>query len=178
MTRKALTLAAVLGTALAAGPSVSAGAAPARDRPALHERATTYAGAGLDGFERAVIAGVNAARAQRGLAPVRANRALSRAADVHTRDMLRADFFDHPSSDGTSWERRVRRYADANMVGETLAYVRARGDGAAGVVQMWLDSPPHRAIVLEARFRRIGVARRWGTLATAPTGVVTADFSS
>jgi uncharacterized protein YkwD len=166
MTRKAFTLAAVLGTALAAGLPASAGAT------------TSAAGAGLDGFERAVIEGVNAARAQQGLAPVRAHRRLSRAADVHSRDMLRADFFDHPSSDGTSWERRVRRYSDANMVGETLAYVRTGGGGAGGVVQMWLDSPPHRAIVLEPRFRRIGVARRWGTLATARTGVVTADFSS
>ena len=114
-----------------------------------------------------MIAGINDARAQQGLAPVRAHRGLNRAADVHTRDMLRADFFDHPSSDGTPFERRVRRYADANMVGETLAALRQRHGGAGTVVQMWLNSPPHRAIVLEPGFRRIGVSRRWGTLGSA-----------
>jgi uncharacterized protein YkwD len=159
MTRTALTFAVVLATALATAPPVSAGA-------------------GLNGFERAVIDGVNAARSQQGLAPVRANRRLSRAADAHSRDMLRADFFDHPSSDGTPFERRVRRYADARMVGETLASLGQRHGGAATVVQLWLESPPHRAIVLEPSFRRIGIGRRWGTLGAAHNAVVTADFAS
>ena len=92
--------------------------------------------------------------------------------------MLRADFFDHPSSDGTPFERRVRRYADANMVGETLASLRQRHGGAGTVVRLWLNSPPHRAIVLEPSFRRIGVSRRWGTLGSSGNALVTADFSS
>jgi uncharacterized protein YkwD len=159
MIRTALTLAVVLATALTAAPPASADAA-------------------LNGFERDVIAGINDARSAQGLAPLRVDRALSRAADAHSRDMLRADFFDHPSSDGTPFERRVRRFADGGMVGETLASLRRRHGGAATVVQLWLESPPHRAIVLEPRFRRIGVARRWGTLGSAGNAVVTADFSS
>ena len=159
MTRTALTLAVVLATALTTAPPVSAGAE-------------------LNGFEREVIDGVNAARSQSGLAPVRAHRGLSRGADKHSRDMLRADFFDHSSSDGTPWERRVRRFTRANFVGETLAALGRRHGGAATVVQMWLESPPHRAIVLEPGFRRIGVGRRWGTLGSARNAVVTADFSS
>jgi uncharacterized protein YkwD len=157
--RIALTLAAVLAAALTAAP-----AALASPR--------------LDGFERALIAKVNDARAQNGLAPLRAHRGLSRAADTHTGDMLRADFFDHPSSDGTPFDRRVRRFADAGMVGETLASLRRRHGGAATVVQMWLDSPTHRAIVLRGDFRRIGVGRRWGTLGGSRSAVVTADFAS
>lgn len=159
MTRTALTLAVVLATALTTAPAVSADA-------------------DLNGFERQVIDGINAARSQQGLAPLRAHRGLSRAADAHSRDMLRADFFDHPSSDGTSFERRVRRYARGRMVGETLASLGRRHGGAATVVQLWLESPPHRAIVLEPTFRRVGIARRWGTLGSARNAVVTADFSS
>jgi uncharacterized protein YkwD len=160
MTRTALTLAVVLATALTIAPAVSADP-------------------DLNGFERNVIDGINAARAQQGLGPLRAGRGLSRAADAHSHDMLRADFFDHPSSDGTPFDRRIRRYADAaNMVGETLASLAQRHGGSATVVQLWLESPGHRAIVLEPRFRRIGIARRWGMLGSAHNAVVTADFSS
>jgi uncharacterized protein YkwD len=159
MTRTALTFAVVLATALTTAPAVSAEA---------H----------LNGFEREVIDGINAARGQQGLPPVRAHRGLSRAADTHSRDMLRADFFDHASSDGTSFDQRVRRFTRARMVGETIAALRRRQGGAGTVVQMWLESPPHRAIVLEPRFRRVGIARRFGTLGAAPNAVVTADFSS
>jgi uncharacterized protein YkwD len=42
---------------------------------------------------------------------------------------------------------------------------------------MWLNSAPHRAIVLDPRFRRVGVGRRWGTLGSAGRAVVTADFA-
>ncbi len=160
MTRTALTLVAVLVATLAAG-ATAAGASPR-----------------LNGFERKVIHELNAARAQHGLAPLRAHHGLSRAADRHSGDMLRADFFDHPSSDGTPFDRRVRRFADARMVGETLAALPRRRGGAATAVRLWLDSAPHRAIVLGAEFRRIGVARRWGTLGSARKAVVTADFAS
>jgi uncharacterized protein YkwD len=159
MTRTALALAAVLVTTLTAAPAADA-------RPSLN------------GFEREVIRGLNDARAAHGLAPLRAHRGLDRAADRHSADMLRADFFDHPSSDGTPFDRRVRRFVDANKVGETLAALSRRRGGAATVVRMWLDSAPHRAIVLDAGFRRIGVARRWGTLGSARNAVVTADFAS
>ena len=159
MTRTALTLAVVLATALTTAPPVSADAA-------------------LNGFERQVIAGINAERAQRGLAPLRAHRPLNRAADSHSRDMLRADFFDHVSSDGTPFDRRIRRFSNADFVGETLASLRRRHGGASSVVRLWLDSPPHRAIVLEPGFRRIGIGRRWGTLGPIGNAVITADFSS
>jgi uncharacterized protein YkwD len=125
-----------------------------------------------------VIRGLNDARAQYGLAPVRSYRALNRAADRHSGDMLRSDFFDHPSSDGTPFDRRVRHFFDAGMVGETLAAIPQRRGGADAVVRLWLDSGVHRAILLEPGFRRIGVARRWGTLGSAENAVVTADFAS
>jgi uncharacterized protein YkwD len=159
MYRTALTLAAVLVAALTAAPA--AGAGPR-----------------LNGFERSLVEGLNEARGAHGLGPLRAHRGLSRAADRHSGDMLRADFFDHPSSDGTPFDRRVRRFTEASMVGETLAVLRQRRGGVGAVVQMWLDSPPHRAIVLRGDFRRVGVARRWGSLGAAQNAVITADFSS
>lgn len=128
--------------------------------------------------ERAVIRRVNYVRAQHGLAAVRFSRGLSRAADAHTRDMLQRDFFAHESSDGTSFDRRVHRFVDARAVGETLAAVEQRRGVAALVVKLWMESPPHRAVVLAPQFRRIGVARRWGELDGIGRAVVTADFAS
>jgi uncharacterized protein YkwD len=43
---------------------------------------------------------------------------------------------------------------------------------------MWLNSTSHRNIVLAPGFRRIGIARRWGSLGAAENAVVTADFAS
>ena len=157
MTRIALTLAVVLALAI---PAV----APA--------------GPGLNGSERAVIRKLNDVRARHGLPKLQPNRALGRAADRHSRDMLRSDFFDHSSSDGTPFDRRVRRHASARRVGETLAAIARRRGGAGKVVRMWMRSPPHRAIVLSAGFQRVGIARRWGTLGTSKLAVVTADFAS
>jgi|SRR5215208_903393 len=122
-----------------------------------------------DRVERSVIRHINAVRHANGLASVRPWRALRRAAEEHSRDMARADFFDHPSSDGTPFDVRVRRYVGSRPIGETLAALSGGGQ-AARVVQMWMDSPPHRAILLEGTFRRIGLARHrsgFGMLFTA-----------
>jgi uncharacterized protein YkwD len=138
---------------------------------------TAFAGPRLSGSERALVAALNDVRAQQGLPQLRASTPLSRAADAHTRDMLARDFFDHPSSDGTSFDARIRRYSSASLLGETLAMTSRRSGGAGAIVQMWMDSPPHRAIMLDARFRKVGVGRRWGTMDGDGYAVVTADFA-
>jgi uncharacterized protein YkwD len=131
-----------------------------------------------DATEFAVIRHVNAFRSAYGLPRVRPNRSLSRAADEHSRDMLRRDFFSHSSSDGTPFDHRVRRFSGASTFGETLALLGTPRAGAATVVRMWRDSPSHRAILLSGQFRRVGVARRRGTLGGAWQSVITADFAS
>jgi uncharacterized protein YkwD len=153
---------------LAAALAVAAGPATPR----------AVAGADLSHTERTVIRLVNDVRSRYGLGRLRASRALSRAAESHSRDMLRRDFFDHSSSDGTPFDDRVRRYAHAHMLGETLAALGQRHGGAATVVRMWMASPPHRAVLLSSGFRRIGIARRWGALGSSRSAVVTADFAS
>lgn len=136
------------------------------------------AGARLSRSERTMIRLINDIRSGYGLGRLRASRALSRAADSHTRDMLNRDFFDHYSSDGTPFHERVRRYANAGSVGETLAALGQRRGGASTIVTMWMQSPPHRAVLLDSGFRRIGLARGWGMLGGYGQSVVTADFAS
>ncbi len=134
----------------------------------------------VDAVERHVVWLINRERAHHGAPRVRRVRALSRAADRHSRDMLRGNFFAHSSRDGTPAVTRVLRYRRARRTGETLAYLHggSSGDQARRVVAMWMASPGHRAVLLDRAFRRIGIARRGGHLGGRPVTVVTADFQS
>jgi uncharacterized protein YkwD len=132
-----------------------------------------------DGTERAIVSAVNEQRAAHGLDPVKPTRSLARAADFHTREMLSADYFAHTSRDGGAFEQRVRRFAGFRSVGETLAWVtNCRRGGARTVVDMWMNSSGHRAILLSSTFRRIGVGKRTGSLGSQRACVVTANFAS
>ena len=129
--------------------------------------------------ERAVVERINDVRGRHGLAPLRGDKRLTRAADAHSRDMLRQDFFAHSSSNGTSPHDRIRHYRPARLVGETLAYVPKGGRASArSVVRMWKRSAGHRAVLTTARFRRIGVSRKRGRLQGRKVTMFTADFSS
>jgi uncharacterized protein YkwD len=125
----------------------------------------------IDRGERAVIRSINRVRASYGLRRLRPNRRLARAADAHTRNMLRANFFAHGS-----FAQRVRRYTHARRVGETIA-MTSRCSGRT-VVRMWLNSPSHRAVLLSRKFRRVGIGRRHGRLGSMRACLVTADFGS
>jgi uncharacterized protein YkwD len=140
---------------------------------------TAFAGSPrLSPTERAVVRLMNQVRAGHGLPALKASPRLARAADRHSGDMLRHDFFAHESSDGTSFLRRVRSYAHARSVGENLALLSGVRGAAGEVVRMWLNSPPHRAVLLSRGFRRVGVGTRSGTLGSQKATVYTVDFAS
>jgi uncharacterized protein YkwD len=133
----------------------------------------------IDSRERAMVRGINDQRARHGLAAVRISSRLARAADHHSWEMLDANYFAHTSRNGESFDNRVRRYANHRALGETLAMMSGCGGGSARkVVQMWTNSPGHRAILLSSAFRRIGLAKRTGNLGGSQACVVTADFGS
>ena len=134
----------------------------------------------LDGTERTVIKLINSYRARHGRARLRASGRLNRAADRQSRAMLAHDFFAHASRNGTAATTRVRRSSRARSVGENIAFVGGGGSRrtARTVVDMWIGSPPHRAVLLNASFRRIGVGRRGGDLGGRRGNAFTADFAS
>src|SRR3954447_2025516 len=136
------------------------------------------ASARLTPTEKTVVRLMNQVRARHGLPALKPSRRLARAADGHSRDMLRHDFFAHESSDGTSFDRRVRSYAHARRVGENLAMLPGASGAAYEVVQMWLGSAAHREILLSRGFRRVGVGTRSGQLGASTATVYTVDFAS
>jgi uncharacterized protein YkwD len=132
-----------------------------------------------------ILGGINAARAQRGLARLRLSLRLRSAADAHSSEMARRGFFSHDSADGSSpWKRLARFYPSAGykrwQVGETLLWY-SPGVDASSAVHDWLTSPEHRAILLAPAFREVGVSALHATAASGyfqgqEVTVITADF--
>ena len=146
--------------------------------------AAASGGVALDRAERAAIAGINRERADRGLRGVRVDQRLSRAADAHSQDMLARRYFGHDNLGGGSWTARVRRYLRAGAIGEVIGQLRQAGRArgpraeAALLVRMWMNSPPHRAVLLSPRLGRLGAARRVARAGDLSLTVYTVDFAS
>ena len=128
--------------------------------------ARASASARHDATEAKIIRALNKARASHGLPRLRSTRALGRAADAHSRAMRRTNTVGHGD-----YSRRIRRYVRSRKVGENLAWMS--GCSASRIVGMWLNSAPHRKIMLSTSFRRIGVGRSGSRKC-----FVTADFAS
>jgi uncharacterized protein YkwD len=119
-----------------------------------------------DATEAGIITALNQARASYGLPRLHSSSALARAADAHSRTMRRTNTIGHGDV-----AKRVRRYVRTRKVGENIAWMD--GCSATSVVNMWLDSAPHRKIMLSRSFKRIGVGRSGSRKC-----FVTADFAS
>jgi uncharacterized protein YkwD len=119
-----------------------------------------------------LLAAVNSTRSSHGLAPVRVDVRLVRAAHSHSVDMLRRNYFSHGS-----FSARIRASgARGPMFGENLAWGTAATP--EWIVGRWLASPAHRANLLRPGFRRIGIGIVTGTFqGYGGATVVTADFA-
>jgi uncharacterized protein YkwD len=152
-------------------PAAPAAAAPCSGADTRHGAQSGSA------YTRAVRCLLNAQRAQAGLAPLAQDRSLARAARRFSRAMVRGRFFDHVSPGGSTVSQRVRNAGwSGEVLGETLAWGTGSESTPAAIVAGWMASPPHRAIIMDGRFRAVGV----GTASGSPGGVkgatVTADF--
>lgn len=102
-----------------------------------------------------MIARLNVYRARDGLAPLRWNAALARAAGAHARDMAQNGNFTHVGSDGASLGARASRAGYRwQRIGENIAGGQASPET---VVDDWMDSEGHRANILEPDYREAGI---------------------
>jgi uncharacterized protein YkwD len=128
--------------------------------------------------EAKVIVLINHIRAQHGLHPLTPSGTLQRAARFHSNDEMAHGYFAH---DGTSesWDARIERYTKRPLIAENICYGSGGWSKPAGIVSLWMASPPHRKVILTPGLRKIGVGIAIGTFAgQAGTGMTTADFSS
>ena len=135
---------------------------------------TSAAAAGLTRAEARLLRDLNRVRAAHGLAPLRYDPHLQRAARAHSRDMLVTQIFQH----GAFGQRMVRFDVTGTLTGENLAWGKGPLGSAGSIVRLWLASPEHRANLLRPRFTRIGIGDLVGPFrGYDSTHVVTADFA-
>lgn len=147
---------------------------------------TEAAELGTVALEQSVLCVINEQRGAAGIAPLRSNPKLVRAAARHSSDMVQNGFFSHTSPGGATFIDRIRatgymRGARSWLVGENLVWGTGRLSTPASMVAAWMDSPPHRANLLRSRFREIGLSGVLGTPNEAADGdgiTVSSEFGT
>jgi len=127
---------------------------------------------------------VNRKRNRHGVRDVGRNRPLQRAAQSHTEVMRRKLCFSHlcPGEGTLEVRLRVAGYIVSGLsswaAGENIAWASGRYSSPRSTVNRWMQSPGHRANILSARFRDLGVGFVRGAPQRGVTGagMYTTDF--
>ena len=112
-------------------------------------------------LEQPIVVEINRIRRVHSLRPLDPSSELTTAARAHASALGVSGQFRHTWPDGTAfylWMRRFYPYGDSVTwsVGENLLW-SARAIDARQAVALWLESPPHRRILLGAIWRQVGV---------------------
>jgi uncharacterized protein YkwD len=135
---------------------------------------------------RATLCALNRERAHNGLKALKLNRKLSQAARRHARDMARRNYFSHDTLGGGSFVDRIRQAgylkgANSWTVGENLAWGSQGHSRPRMIMRMWMNSPGHRANILSASFREIGIGVAYDAPVAGggkPAGTYATDFGA
>ncbi len=127
---------------------------------------------------------INQDRAAAGLKPLSFDYELLVAADRHTDWMLDTDTFSHTGAGGSSPGARITAAGYGwNAYGENIAYISGSGAAVideADVRQLHtnlMNSPGHRANILNANYTEIGIGITQGDYKGRPAIFVTEDFA-
>ncbi|MCR3744894.1 putative conserved protein YkwD, contains CAP (CSP/antigen 5/PR1) domain [Actinomadura glauciflava] len=137
----------------------------APDAPSTPGGSTTPGGGsggsgGSSGPEASVVSLTNAERAKHGCPALRNDARLATAARKHSADMAANNYFDHTSRNGDSpW----KRMEDAGYSSPGAENIAKGYPTASAVVKGWMDSPGHRANILNCGLRAIGVGMASGS---------------
>ncbi|MFI1509365.1 sigma-70 family RNA polymerase sigma factor [Streptomyces sp. NPDC020597] len=116
---------------------------------------TPFTQSGPSDRESQVIALVNKERAAVGCGPLTGDALLHKSAQGHSDDMAARDFFDHTNPDGADPGARITA---AGYRWSTYGENIAKGQQTAqAVMTSWMNSPGHRANILNCDFKNIGV---------------------
>ena len=171
-----LLIAALLPVLALAAP---AGAATGKRSSSCADTEVIPAIGNLAEVERATLCLLNAERGKRELRPLSPNARLARAADRHVSDMVRHRYFEHDSRNGDSFSDRIRdtgylSRVSSWAVGENLAWGSGAQGDAHSIVRAWMNSPGHRANILNGRYREIGI----GLVLGSPRGGSGATYAT
>jgi uncharacterized protein YkwD len=173
---------AVIGGALAlasASPAVAAAAVADADCPSLDVAPTA---ANTVEIRMSILCLTNAERSQRGLVSLRENSKLRSAALAHSTGMVRDGYFEHTTPGGATFVDRIlaAKYTSRTAgwsLGENLAWGTGDVGTPRGVHDAWMRSSGHRANILKARYRELGIGVHVGVPRDAGAGATyTTDF--
>ena len=109
---------------------------------------------------------VNTARAAAGVQPLAMNGLINDAADLHTKYQLDIDQMTHTGAGGTNAQQRMAAagysFTGSTTWGENVGWQSVSGstsyqDEVAGIHDWLMNSPGHRANILNESFREIGI---------------------
>ncbi|MFF2751997.1 CAP domain-containing protein [Kitasatospora sp. NPDC058048] len=117
-------------------------------------------GGAAPSYAQQVVDLVNVERGKAGCGPVSAEPRLASAAQAHSDDMANRNYFDHASPEGYHADHRIEAAGYSwSTWGENIA--RGQKD-PADVMKSWMNSPGHRANILNCSFKQLGVGVRTG----------------
>ena len=116
----------------------------------------------------------NNERNELGIQPLKENSQLEMAAFLKAEDMMEKDYFSHKSPEGiTPWHWFKKANYNYQLAGENLAIGFLDSEE---VYQAWLNSPSHRANLLNPNYNEIGIAILKGEFEGKKTTVVVQHF--
>ena len=106
-------------------------------------------------FQNEVVQIVNKERAANGLAPLTVNAQVTKSATLKSEDMAKLNYFSHTSPTyGSPFDMMKQFGISYRSAGENIAKGQATPQQ---VMQGWMNSPGHRANILNSSFTQIGV---------------------
>lgn len=102
----------------------------------------------------------NTARAEAGLTPLATSTLLMTSAQMKANDMLSNQYFSHFGINGSGLSQLISKVGYQYMhAGENLALGQ---NNSTLVVLSWLNSPTHKANILNPKFTEIGIGLAYG----------------
>lgn len=123
-----------------------------------------------------IVKWTNTQRENYNLPPLSENTNLNKAANEKMQDMFKNQYFAHISPSGSMGAGELAEGAGYQfiIIGENLAMGNFANDEE--VVQAWMDSPGHRANILNSKYQDIGVAAGNGTFEGKNTWIAVQIF--
>lgn len=139
--------------------------------PSVASAAAVSTGARADqGESGRIVDRINVARGAHGLSPLRPSATLARSSERFADHLMGAQLFGHAP--------RIQASSRFRVLGEVLALHRGRAGRPGATVRRWLQSPPHRALILGSSFGLAGGATGRGRFRGRPSVIWVVQLGS
>jgi len=114
-----------------------------------------------DSEDSEILKYTNIERRNNSLSSLTANSILNNIAALRVDDLFANQYFEHESPDGKTASDLAKNLGYSYLlIGENLA--RGNFDDEQSIVTAWMDSPGHRANILNGKYQELGVAVKEG----------------